>query len=250
MTIRGNENVTNIVHVKPNGQKGWLTNIIFVGTDPITSGQVGLFFDGSIPAVYKYKTDNCEFDHCDIGIKLTGYSNAQFISNINIAFTNLGISMDSNMNMVNNVFHQTPTVAVLRLTANSYANQIVNVYGESNTCPTLILDAGSQYNTIGFVRNTGSGGGIQDNSGYAQTIMGTANIASNPAVSTSDVHNTFGGNALVEITVGGTATTIVKNGITYKADVSNIICYVIVGPGERLRVSQTTGVSWVWRGLP
>jgi Pectate lyase superfamily protein len=250
--ISANANVTNIIKVNGNGSRGRVDNCLIAGTT--TSGQRGIYGDGTTPACFFWVVTGCDFVHLDEGIKLTSTgtanANAWFMDKLSFGDVNTGILLDNSLlNTTSNIFHQTQSVAAVRLTNSSQFNTLTNIIAESNTAPTLIFDSGCRFNTVYGATNSGSGPICADNGGASDVnYISTGQIGQytpTPTVSTSAVTNRTGTRQSVVVSVGSTATNVVKNGV-FLCTLTNSGVSVSVNPGESINVSQTTNVAWTW----
>jgi hypothetical protein len=215
--VTANANVTNIINIDGNGQKGVIDNCIIQGATaaPPTAGQIGVLDAPGTSATYYWRFLNSQFNQVDIGIKVdntTTPANAAFFDNLDFININGGIYLvGSNMHAISNCFMQASgTVGdyLLRITgAAAFDNKAYGLEADTMSKAgsfVVKLESGATMNVIHGVGNTGTGGRVSDTSGgknYLRTGI-YANLASQtPGASPYTYTNTSG--SLQEVTVGG-----------------------------------------------
>ena len=179
--IAANANVTNIINIDGNGQKGIIDHCLIEGAsaNPPTAGQIGILDAPGTAATYYWRFLNSQFNQVDIGIKVdntTQPANAAFFHNLNFINNNGGIYLvGTNMHHISNCFMQASGSVgdyLLRMTgAASFNNKCFGLGADllSKAGSAVVkIESSATMNTIHGVDNSGVGGRVLDTSGGRQ----------------------------------------------------------------------------------
>jgi hypothetical protein len=216
--IKGNSNVTNLLRIDGDGQRGHIDRCNFEGTSPTPlAGQIGVLNDAvTASATYYWRVLNCQFNQLDIGIKHhdnPNSTNAWFHSNLNFINTNVGIDSFSTLHKFESIFMQGSDLmgdVLIRLNGSGCAGCVLrNISADLMNkpgCGVVVLTPGALLNDVDGVYNSGSQAEILDNSGQKNRLRRAkyANLESQTAgLSPYTYLNRTG--SLEQITVSGGA---------------------------------------------
>lgn len=217
--VKANANVTNIIRVDGNGQKGLINRCSIEGASSTpTAGQIGILNDAATAsATYYWKVTNSQIGNLDVCMRHDDNpnpSNKWFHTNLNFINCNGGIDCNSTLHTFSQVFMQAGVslgdycIKLGSGAAGCTGRQIgADLMGKAGS-GVVVLDSGALLNDFDGVYNSGSRPEIIDNSGQKNRLRTAkyANLATQaPGASPYTYTNTSG--SLQEVTVGGGTVT-------------------------------------------